>query len=303
MNTSRKSLLLALLTCALWGSLFPCIKLGYAALAIAPQDIPSIILFAGLRFLVCGLLLTTGIAVRAKKISLPSADCGKYIVLTGTLSVVLHYALTYIALSSIEGGKASILKQVGFLLLPCIAFLFRRDDCFSVYKVLGACLGFAAVIVINLDGLQFTFRLGDLLCLCASFCISASTVIAKKAYERYSPAYVLAHGQLFGGMILTLCGLLLGGRFSHFDLNGALVLIYICVASIASYLLWETLLKHSTMSRLSIIKSTEPIFAVIFSGLLLDENVLKPSTLIAIVLVGIAVLFGCVPNQKPPQTT
>lgn len=292
MNTSLKSLLLALLTCALWGSLFPCIKLGYAALAIDPQDIPSILLFAGLRFLVCGLLLGGGIAVRAKKISLPSADCWKYIAATGTLGVVLHYALTYIALSSVEGGKASILKQVGFLLLPCFAFLFRREDCFSVYKVLGACLGFAAVIVVNLEGLQLTFGLGELFCIGASFCLSASTVIAKKAYERHAPAYVLAHGQFFGGAVLTLFGLMLGGHFSRFDLRGALVLVYICFASITAYLLWETLLKQCDMSRLSIIKSTEPLFAVLFSGLLLGEQVLKPATLVAVALVVGAVLLG-----------
>lgn len=40
------SVLVAVIVCALWGSLFPCIKIGYKAFEISGSDIPSIILFA-----------------------------------------------------------------------------------------------------------------------------------------------------------------------------------------------------------------------------------------------------------------
>ena len=40
----------------LWGSAAPCIKLGYRCFAIAPDDVMSQILFAGVRFALAGVL-------------------------------------------------------------------------------------------------------------------------------------------------------------------------------------------------------------------------------------------------------
>ena len=42
----------------LWGSLFPAVKLGYRMLAIDTSNVSNLFLFAGVRFLLCGILLT-----------------------------------------------------------------------------------------------------------------------------------------------------------------------------------------------------------------------------------------------------
>lgn len=38
--------------CFLWGSAFPCIKIGYGLFGIDVSDVASIIVFAGVRFLI-----------------------------------------------------------------------------------------------------------------------------------------------------------------------------------------------------------------------------------------------------------
>ena len=48
---------LALICCALWGSAFPCIKIGYQMFSIGGNDTASQILFAGIRFLLAGLMV------------------------------------------------------------------------------------------------------------------------------------------------------------------------------------------------------------------------------------------------------
>ena len=48
--------LLAMLCCMLWGSAFPCVKIGYRLFGIAGDHTPSLLLFAGLRFTLAGLL-------------------------------------------------------------------------------------------------------------------------------------------------------------------------------------------------------------------------------------------------------
>ena len=46
----------ALICCALWGSAFPCIKIGYELFQIKASDTPAQILFAGYRFTLAGVL-------------------------------------------------------------------------------------------------------------------------------------------------------------------------------------------------------------------------------------------------------
>ena len=46
----------AMLCCFLWGSAFPCIKIGYKLWEINSLDTASQILFAGMRFLLAGIL-------------------------------------------------------------------------------------------------------------------------------------------------------------------------------------------------------------------------------------------------------
>ena len=54
----------AMLCCALWGSAFPCIKIGYRLFEIPSDAVATQILFAGLRFtLACVLALLIGSAL------------------------------------------------------------------------------------------------------------------------------------------------------------------------------------------------------------------------------------------------
>lgn len=65
MNQKQKNLLTrtwvvcltAFLCCALWGSAFPCVKVGYELFSIAAEDVASQIVFAGMRFALAGVLV------------------------------------------------------------------------------------------------------------------------------------------------------------------------------------------------------------------------------------------------------
>ena len=45
-NSNGKTVILSLLVMALWGSLFPMVKIGYDAFSIAADSIPDILMFA-----------------------------------------------------------------------------------------------------------------------------------------------------------------------------------------------------------------------------------------------------------------
>ena len=284
-RTTLKTLLLALLVMALWGSLFPMIKIGYAAFNIVSSDIPTIILFAGMRFTFSGIILITIFSVKAKSFAMPKRREILPILLGALVTIILHYSFTYLALSIGEGSKTAIVKQICFLFLGCFAFLFDKSDKFTVNKVIAAILGFAGIIATAYDGEEIIFKLGDLLLLLASACSAAGTIISKKATQIVAPMKFVAYSQFFGGVFLLAVGLMLGGRITHIDVKSVGVFLYICTASITAYTIWNMLLKGGSVSKLSIIKFTEPLFAVIFSGFILGENVLKLSYLVAMLLM------------------
>ena len=64
--------LIALLCCALWGSATPAIKTGYKLLKV--EGVASIMLFAGMRFFLAGILTVIIFSIAEKKFLLPKKE-------------------------------------------------------------------------------------------------------------------------------------------------------------------------------------------------------------------------------------
>lgn len=292
------SVLLALLVCALWGTLFPFIKIGYATFHISSGNVPSIILFAGIRFTVCGIIMIALFSATKKEFLKPKRSDILPILVVSVFTIILHYFFTYTALSIGEGSKSAIVKQIGFLFLSCFSFLFIKSDRFTWKSIVCGILGFLGIIVTNLNGSAFTFALGDALLIIASFCSVAGTIATKKAVRKTDPLTLVAYSQAFGGIFLLVLGFSLGGRISYVDVRSIASLAYICFASIGAYVIWNVLIKYNSLSKLSIIKFTEPLFAVIFSGLLLGESIFKLNYLFALMIILASILISNTNNQK-----
>ena len=128
-----KTVLLSLIVMALWGSLFPFIKIGYSAFSIDSTNIPSILMFAGTRFIVCGIIisLVTLLKNRFSKgtpAHFPKGKAILEILLIGLFTIILHYSLLYIGISITDSSKTAIIKQLGSLFYVCLAFLFIKNE-------------------------------------------------------------------------------------------------------------------------------------------------------------------------------
>lgn len=300
LSNRKTSTLLALVVMFFWGSLFPMIKIGYRVFDINTASVGSILLFAGIRFVICGILMTGFASVRERKLCVPDRNTLPAILLVALFAYALHYTCTYIGLSHMESSKAALIKQLGTLFVVCFAFLFRKEDRFTFVKLLCGLLGFASIIVVNLKGLRFDFQLWDLLLIGAAVCSVLSTVLCKNAYDpaahaareaSLNPLTVTAWAQLLGGIGLLAVGMVMGGRIGRFDFSSLLTLCYICLASCIGYTLWNVLLKYNDMSRLNIIKFSEPIFSALCSWVLLGENIWRIPYIAAFILQGIGMLI------------
>ena len=63
--------LLALLCTALWGTAFAAIKQGYKIFSIESNDIPSMLVFAGVRFFSAGVVVYIALTIMRKKFFVP----------------------------------------------------------------------------------------------------------------------------------------------------------------------------------------------------------------------------------------
>ena len=273
-QTSRFVILKATLVMLLWGSLFPSIKLGYRLFAIDSSNVSNLFLFAGVRFILCGILLIAFCMWKKESMEIESKKEIGRLVSVSLFAVVLHYACTYTGLSMVDSGKTALLKQLGALLFICFSFLFFKEDRFSIYKLAAAGLGVLGIIVLNLDGesLQISIGVGEILIIAASLCTVISNVSGKKLTRTLSPLVMTGYTQLAGGIVLTLLGAAGGGNLGQFSWSGVGIFLYILFASSLGYGIWYSLLKSNDLSRLFIIKFLEPIFAAVFGVLLLREN-------------------------------
>lgn len=287
-----KTVLLSLIVMALWGSLFPCIKIGYQAFCISGTDIPSILMFAGTRFTVCGVVICSIALCKKDKIQTPKVKTIGIFLFIGLFSIILHYAFLYIGISVTDSSKTALIKQFGSLIYVCFAFLFFKNETFSVYKIIGAIVGFLGIIAINFNAEGITFALGDILIVCASVCTVAANIISKKILLKNSPFWLTGISQLSGGIVLMLIAVIFGANLLSVTWESLAVFVYICTASTIAYLLWNYILRTSDLSNMFIIKFAEPLFACIFGAILLHENIFQWQYLIAFILISAGIILG-----------
>ncbi len=296
-STFFKSILLPLVPMILWGSLFPMIKIGYAAFEIESTNIPDIIMFASCRFTLCGIILCAICLVRKEKIAAPIKSNVFKILSLGLFSIVLHYAFTYIGLAFTDSSKTALLKQLGVLFYICFAFLFIKDEKFSVLKIVGGVLGFGGLVAINLNGAGLIFAFGDILIILASVCTVISSVINKSVANNNSAFWVNGLSQLSGGLVMLIAALIMGGKIPKITPWAIFVFLYICTASMIAYVLYTYLLRTVSVSKMFIIKFTEPLFACIFGAMWLGEDIFKIQYLLAFILISAGIILGNKANE------
>lgn len=265
----------ALICCLLWGSAFPCIKIGYHMMGIAAEDVASQILYAGYRFTLAGVLVIVIGSVGGRRLLLPTkASVGKILKLS-SLQTVAQYLLFYIGLAHTSGVKASIIEALNVFVAILVASLVFGQERLTAQKIAGCIVGFAGVALVNLSGggfdLQLTF-VGEGFIFLSTVAYAFSSVFLKRYSKTENPVMLSGYQFLAGGVILILCGLLGGGSVSGFTTGAVALLFYMACISAVAYTLWGILLKYNPVSRVAVFGFMNPVFGVLLSAWLLRED-------------------------------
>lgn len=283
----------ALICCALWGSAFPCIKIGYELFDIPSNAIASQVLFAGCRFTLAGILAIAIGSVLNKKLLLPKKDSCIKIVKLSMLQTVAQYLFFYIGLANTSGVKASIIEGVNVFIAILVASLLFHQEPLTVKKMIGSIIGFAGVVLVNVSGngvdMAFTFT-GDGFIVLSTVAYAFSSVLLKRYATEENPVVLSGYQFIVGGVIMVLCGLLGGGKLTTVSESGIAMLLYLALVSAVAYSLWGVLLKYNPISRVAVFGFMNPVFGVILSAILLHEaDKLGLMCVVSLVLVCIGI--------------
>ena len=198
-----------LVCCALWGSAFPCIKIGYALFGIPAHDSASQLLFAGLRFTLAGVLVIVGMSAAQRRPLVPQARDIKPIFVLSLFQTIGQYFFFYLGLSRASAMSSSIIEASANFLAILFAALAFRTEKLNTAKVLGCVLGFAGVALVNLSGADGTFGFtldGEGFILASTVAGALSTCLIG-IFSRKHDGVLLAGWQfLVGGLVLTAIG-------------------------------------------------------------------------------------------------
>ena len=175
--------LLAVFCCLLWGSAFPSIKAGYEMFEIGAQDSVSQILFAGIRFLIAGVLTIIFGSLLQKKFLFPKKTSWKMVCTLSIFQTMLQYFFFYIGLAHASGVKSSIINGMTTFFAILLACLVRKQEHLSIDKLVGCILGTAGVIIVSLSsgGVEAGFALnGEGFILIAAVSYAVSSVLIKE---------------------------------------------------------------------------------------------------------------------------
>lgn len=283
----------AFICCVLWGSAFPCIKIGYKYFNISASDINTQILFAGIRFILAGILALIIGSILSKKILIPKRSSWIKILKLSMFQTVAQYIFFYIGLAKTTGVRASIVEATNVFVAIIIASLLFKQEKLTFRKMAGSVIGFVGVVIVSTIGAETVsgnYFIGDLLVFLSTVAYGFSSVLLKRYSSDDNPVILSGYQFIIGGLIMTVIGVIFGGKFATITASGIGMLFYLAMVSAIAYSLWGILIKYNTISRVAVFGFMNPVSGVILSVIMLGEgSTLGIMSFVSLILVCIGI--------------
>ncbi len=265
-----KALVAYLLVCTVWGSTYLAIRIGVA-------ELPPF-LFAGVRFLIAGLLL--GAIVVALGIRLPSRGRDwRTLTITGVLFLCGANALVVWSEQFIASGIASVFVAAMPLWTAFFDAVVPGGRTPLTWRVgVGLAIGFlgsALLAGITPNEIATADLRGPVALTFGSACWALGSVYWKRNPTAVSPYSAAAVQMTIAGGILCVAGLLLG-EAPAWQLEGAglgAMLYLIVFGSLVGYTAYGYALEHASATVVGTYAYVNPVVAVLLGWLVLHEPV------------------------------
>jgi len=281
-----KALIAYLVVCVFWGSTYLAIKVGVT-------DLPPF-LFAGLRFLVAGLLLL--VIARALGDPLPRRTDWRTLAIVGVLLLAGGNAFVVWSEQYIGSGIASIFVVTVAMWTALFDAIIPGGASELNWRIIaGLLLGFlGSLLLVGATPAEILAadKRGPIALTLASASWSLGSVYAKRHPTQASPYMGAAFQMIVGGGTVALVGTLLGEWASwHLSTRGIGAIAYLVVfGSIVGYSAYSYALRHASATIVGTYAYVNPVIAVLLGWLLLHEAV-HARTFIAMGMILVAVMW------------
>ena len=258
-----------------WSLAYPLIKMGYSEIGIGANDTGSKIMFAGIRFLVAGLLVVLVSALQKRHMKINHRE-GMTLIVFALVNTAFHYLFSYIGLSYIPSARSTILDSMGGFLLIILSGILFKDDVFSCKKVIGCILGFSGIVIINIAPADAFFTnisfKGDGMIILNACCAAAGGIITKLISKKMDMMVATGYSMSIGGLMLILIGKASGIQCPwNISLKGLCIVVLLILISAVCFSIYNMLLAYHPISKVAIYNALIPVLGVIFSCILLKE--------------------------------
>ena len=281
-----KALIAYLIVCVFWGSTYLAIKVGVT-------ELPPF-LFAGLRFLVAGLILLA--VARALGDPLPRKSDWRTLAIVGLLLLAGGNAFVVWSEQYIGSGIASIFVVTVAMWTALFDAIIPGGSSELNWRVIaGLLLGFLGTLLLvgaTPAEILAADKRGPLALTMASASWSLGSVYAKRHPTQASPYMGAAFQMIVGGGAVALLGTAVGEWASwHLSSRGIGAIAYLVIfGSILGYSAYSYALRHASATIVGTYAYVNPVIAVLLGWLLLHEPV-GPRTFIAMGMILIAVVW------------
>ena len=270
---------LAFTAAVLWGCAFPLVKLGFVEFEISSEMTGSKMLFAGLRFFVSGIIILSVASLTHRSFGLrEEAKANRwgsflFLLIFMLLNTTLHYAFFYIGLSHSQGSRAAILNSMSVFVLVLMACMFFKSDRLTLRKAIGCTIGFAGILMLNMSGEEsgsFTL-LGDGMIILNALCSAFASLMTRGVGRRVDVFVGTGYSLGFGGALLVLASLLMGGTLPRVTVVGIIYLLMLIGISTIGFTLYNKLLMCNPVGKIAIWNSLIPVVGAVTSCIFLRE--------------------------------
>ncbi len=291
MTPSRlNTTLLAIIACMLWSTAFVGIKIGLAY--------TTPIHFAGVRFLIAGLLLIPFTGHPAASLAMVRRHW-RFVARIGILYTALMYAAFYLGIGLASASTTAIVVGGGPLFVSLLAHFAMPDDRITPIKAGALSVGMTGILMIAISRYSVDWETGKafwgVLLLVTSNLLGGVSNIMIARSRRDIPPLVLSSAQLVvGGAILLVASLFLeSSDVSSKPLAYYGALTYLSFLSAAAISIWFVLLQRPgvKVSKLNVWKFLIPVFGAVFSWTFLKDDHPDPIAVVGMCCIAVSLVL------------
>lgn len=266
-----------------WGTTFPIMK-------IALGDIKPFY-FISLRFIIAFLVLTVILNKKLLKINFRTVKIGIFV----GLWLFFGYAFQIYGLQFTTASKSGFITGLSVIIVPVLSIFILKERP-SLSSWIGVFL--ALVGMYFLTGFtEAGFNIGDLLTLFCAFSIAMQIVFLSKYIKEEDPL-VITWFQITTVMVLGTIISFFESSSGTINTNSIMVIIYTGIFATALAIFVQSRAQQFTTStHTGLIFSLEPVFAALFSFLILNER-LQTMGMIGGALIFIGIILSEIGNKN-----